>query len=380
MFILFWILLGIITYVYFCYPVCVFVLSKLRPFCVAKPAIEPRISIIVGAYNEEASIAEKIENTLALDYPRDKMEIIVVSDGSTDRTEEIARKYENEGVKVIALPTNMGKSEAQNAGMAEASGEIIVFTDADIMAKPDALRLFVRSFADPQVGFVTCQPASASSGSSQSAGERVYWKYERALRQWESDLGCLAMGSGWLIGIRRDLLEPLQANVGDDFALPLLVCRKGFISVVEGASEVWGRLLPSGVKGPLSVKARIVSKDLRGLWLHRAILNPLKYPLYSWGLISHKLLRWLVPFFLIGIFVANCCLLGEPFYKITLTAQSLFYMLAIIGLILEKVGRSSRMTAIPLSFCVVNTAALLGVLRFLSGKKSGRWKPVRGTE
>lgn len=375
--IFFWAMLGLVIYVYLVYPVCIWLVSKIRPFAVRKEQTKPLISVIIAAYNEEQSIEEKLENTLALDYPRNMVEIIVVSDGSTDSTEAIARGYEEAGVKVVALPTNSGKSEAQNAGIAEASGEILLFADADILLKPENLNNLATWFGDDRVGCVIGRHSFQNvAASGVSRGEGAYWRYESWLRDRESKAGNLAVGSG-LLGLRKELASRLDPNVGEDMVLPLrtAIAHKKVVYAKDVVS--YSVVLPEQSKDLLSVKARIVSKDLRGLWLNRTILNPIRYPLYSWGLLSHKLLRWLVPFFLIGVLVANCFLLGSTFYLATLIAQLAMYGLAAVGLALEKTGRNPGPTSIPLSFCVVNLAALMGVLRFISGKKSGRWVPVR---
>lgn len=369
-----------VVYVYFCYPLCVFVLSKLRPFKVAKRPITPTVSIIIAAYNEEKAIAEKIENTLSLDYARDNLEIIVVSDGSTDRTEEIALGYESAGVKIIALPENMGKSEAQNAGMAQASSEIIVFSDADTLLRRDAIRNMTAYFGDLEVGCVIGRHIFEDRDApGVAAGEGVYWRYESWLREQESRAGNLAVGSG-ILGIRTDLATTLDRNVGEDMVLPLGAAIAGKKVVYARDVISYHVVLPRRSADLFHVKARIVSKDLRGLWLNRGILNPFRYPLYSWGLISHKLLRWLVPFFLLGILLTDCYLIGHGFYKIVFGTQVALYVLAIAGLVLERLGVKIWISEIPLSFCVVNAAAFFGVLRFVSGKKHGRWKPVRATE
>ena len=374
----FWVLVGIVFYVYFAYPILVGLLSRVRPFKVNRQPDEPDISLVVAAYNEEEAIEKKIQNTLSLDYPKERLEVIVVSDGSTDKTADVARRFETEGVKVVELPQNMGKSEAQNAGMAEAGAGLLVFADADIMLKEDALRNLTSYMADDRVGCVIGRHTFENPDTPGVAqGEGAYWRYESKLRGFESRAGNLAVGSG-ILGIRRELASKLDPDVGEDMVLPLqtaIACRK----VIYAQDVVsYNVVLPDQASQLLRVKARIVSKDLRGLWLNRAILNPLKYPLYSWGLVSHKLLRWFVPFFLLGILFTNCWLLGNLSYLALFLAQLVFYILALAGFYIGTEGpKQLRIIAVVLSFCVVNIAAMLGVLRFLSGRRSGRWVPIR---
>ena len=376
---LFWLSALVIVYVYLGYPLLLSLLNQIQHW---KPEISPNfipsVSLIIAAYNEAKVIARKIENSLSLDYPRQKLEIIVASDGSTDGTNEIVRGYAPQGVKLVALNPNQGKSTAQNRGVAKATGEILFFTDANVMLRPGAIRKIVRNFADPQVGCVVGKVTYLNEGdTSVSEGEGLYWRYELFLRKKESEIGNFAMGSGPIMALRRELFQPLDPDVGEDFVLPMQTAIKGYRVVYEPEAISEEILFQNTPATMFRSKVRIITKDLRGLFLCRAILNPFKYPLYAWGLISHKLLRWLVPYFLITIFITNLLLLGKPFYNFTLLLQVLFYTLALAGYLWQRNGKPPRVLGIPFSFCLVNLAALVGVARFVMGKKAGRWKPVR---
>ncbi len=376
---LFWLLAFVILYVYLGYPFLLLVLSRLRPAPpVQKADITPTVSLIIAAYNEEKVIAQKIENSLALDYPQDKLEIIVASDGSTDRTNEMVGAYAGQGVKLVALHPNQGKSSAQNQAVAEASGEILFFTDANVTLRLDAVRRIVANFGDDQVGCVIGKVTYVNEGdTSVSEGEGVYWHYELCLRSGENKLGNFAMGSGPIMAVRHNLFQSLDPDVGEDFVLPMQIAMSGHRVVYEPEAISQEVLFQNAPASMLRSKTRVISKDLRGLWLCRAILNPFRYPLYAWGLVSHKLLRWLVPYFLLALLAVNLLLLDRPFYRLALALQVAFYLLAAIGYLWQRKDKPPRLLGLPFSFCLVNLAALVGVARFVLGKKAGRWTPVR---
>ncbi|MFC1559161.1 glycosyltransferase family 2 protein [Gemmatimonadota bacterium] len=376
--VLLWLCIIVVIYVYFVYPLFILILSKCRPAPhVLNAHIRPDVSLIITAYNEEKVISQKIDNSLLLDYPSEDIEIIVVSDGSTDSTNEIVRGYRDQGVKLVSLETNQGKSAAQNCAMAEAHGEIIIFTDADVLLQHDAIRKVIRNFADSAVGCTIGKISYTNIGDTPvSEGEGIYWRYEQFLREKESEAGNFSMGSGFM-AIRRTLLQPINPDVGEDFVLPMQAVISGFRVIYESEAVSETILHQSAATDMFRTKVRVISKDLRGLLYCRSILNPIRYPLYSWGLISHKLLRWLVPYFLIIIFITNLLLLHMFIYIVIFIVQMTFYLSALICYISQKYGKSLSICKIPFSFCLVNIAALVGVARFFMGKKSGQWEPVR---
>ncbi len=376
----FWLVVSSIFYVYVGYPFLLIVLTSiLRTKPVYKADITPSVSLIVSAYNEAGVIVEKIENSLRLDYPRSSLEIIVVSDGSTDKTDEIVSTYREEGVTLVRVDNNQGKSAAENAGVAVASGDIIVFSDANAMLRPSALRRLIRNFADGRVGCVVGRVTYINeTDTSVSREEGIYWRYELFLRQEESRLGNFTMGSGPIMAIRRELFNPLDANVGEDFVLPMQVAMHGKRVVYEPEAVSEEILFQNTARSMLRSKIRIITKDLRGLFICKPILNPFHHPLCMWGLISHKLLRWFVPYFLLVVFVFTILLLKDDWsYYIALNMQLVFYALAAIGYASQKRGTPWRIFGIPFSFCLVNAAALIGIAQFVAGKKMGRWAPRR---
>lgn len=375
---LFWFLILLIFYVYFGYPSLLFVFSKLFPApIIDKSEITPSVSIIIAAYNEENLIALKIENSLRLDYPKEKLEIIVASDGSTDGTNDIVRSFNTRGVHLVPLNSNMGKSVAQNMAVEKATGEILLFTDADTFLHSDALRRMNRNFADDTVGCVVGTISYPNEGETTvSRGEGTYWRYELFIRHTESEVGNFAMGSG-IMAIRRDLFMPLNPDLGDDFVLPMLTALNGNRVIYESEANCDTILQHSNAHQMLRSRIRVITKDLRGLFYCNSILNPLQYPLYSLGLISHKFLRWLIPYFLIGAFIFNSFLLDNLLYGLIFIIQIIFYSSAFLGFTWQNMGTPPKIFSLPFFFCLVNFGALVAVASFLVGKRTGRWQPVR---
>lgn len=376
---LFWIMVALVFYVYFGYPLLLIVFSKIWPAPpVRKADITPAVSLIIPAYNEEKVIGQKIENSLALDYAWDKLEIIVASDGSTDDTNEIVKTFAERGVKLVALNPKQGKSSAQNRAVAEAHGDILFFSDASVMLQPDAMQKIIRNFQDDKVGCVVGKVTYLNEKDTiVSQGEGIYWRYELFLRKKESELGNFAMGSGPVMAIKRNLFQPLDPNVGEDFVLPMKVAIGGQCVVYDPEAISKEILFQNTPASMFRSKVRVISKDLRGLFKCRDIMNPFRYPLYAWGLISHKLLRWLVPYFLIILFFCNLLLVNITFYAFLFVIQIFLYSLALAGYLCQIKNKPPRILGIPFSFCLVNLAALFGVGRCVLGKKEGQWEPVR---
>ena len=376
--IFFWFFVGAILYVYFGYPLLLLILSKFhRAPPVQKADITPTVSLIISAYNEKEVIAKKIENALTLDYPKDRLEIIVASDGSIDGTNEIVSNFTGQGVKLVALEKNRGKSAAQNEAVKSSTGDIIVFSDSTSMYQVDALRKLMAPFADPHVGCVSGRYYYQNTGeSAASSGEGLYWEYEVSIRTAESRLGNLALTSGSITGVRRELFRELDEDMSEDLILPIEVALKR-LRVVYVLDAISLETVATTNRDLFKTKVRIITKDFRGLLSRSAILNPFHYPQYAWGLISHKLLRWLIPFFLIAILVLNALLVNCSFYAISLGLQIIFYGLAAIGFLWQRKSTPPWPLRIPLAFCVVNAASLVGVLHFLAGKRAGRWTPIR---
>lgn len=375
--VLFWVCLALTLYVYLGYPLLLVsgLLGRRKP--VRTKSNFPPVSILVPAYNEEKTIENKLQNLLAQDYPGERVEILVGNDGSTDHTETIVRKYQGQGVHLISVQERQGKSAIQNELATRSTGQVLVFTDADCLLPSNALRVLAENLADPEVSLVTnCVVFLNRDENGVVGSEGLYWRYERWLRQQESDRRLLAMASGSLFAIRRESWTPLDPRAGDDFVLPLQVVQRGYRNVQEHDVSAVTRLTQNHMHSMLQMKVRIISKDLRGLLQNRRCLNPLRVGAVAISLWSHKLLRWAVPYFLLGLLVSNVALASDRHYAAFLAVQILFYALALAGVFFGN-HRFRFPISIASSFCLVNAAALLGTLRCLSRPTSGLWRTVR---
>jgi cellulose synthase/poly-beta-1,6-N-acetylglucosamine synthase-like glycosyltransferase len=379
---LFWAALAVIVYSYAIYPLLVVLRGLLwvRPYTSA--AVTPRVSLIIAAYNERASIAAKIDNILALDYPREQLEVLIASDGSNDGTDAIVRAYEGPHLRLLALP-RQGKAAALNSAVAAAHGDILVFSDANSMYAPGALRALVRPFAAPEVGGVAGNQVyvkqHANAGIT-GAGEQSYWDFDRVLKQFQSRAGNVISATGAIYAIRRSLFHPVAAGVTDDFTISTGV-------IVQGSRLVFApdAIAYEPVAGAGGVefgrKVRVITRGLRAVQLRRTLLNPFRYGFYSLQLFSHKLLRRLVVFPLLLLLVTSSLLWNQgPLYQVATVAQLAFYGLAALGWALANTPlRRAKIFTLPFYFCMVNYAALLAALNVLRGNRIERWEPQRQT-
>jgi cellulose synthase/poly-beta-1,6-N-acetylglucosamine synthase-like glycosyltransferase len=374
---LFWFSAVVVIYVYFGYPLLLKLHVLGGPKTWRRGHAQPLISVIVAAHNEESVIEAKIKNLLSSDYPRERIEVLIGSDGSSDSTEDIVRRFAADGVGLISFPQHQGKSAIQNGLVAKASGSILVFTDADCILHAHTLSCLVENFGDEQVGLVSGIPRYQNDRETNiTQNEDIYLRYETWLRIQESKCGLLAMASGSLFAIRRNLWKPLDPDVGDDFALPLRVALSRKRNVLDARAAAFTALTQNRAESMFRLKMRVVSKDLRALLASGRILNPFHYGALAVSLWSHKLLRWFVPCFLLVLFTSNVLLCHIPFYRAVLVSQIMFYGTALVGFALRN-NRLVFPLSIPMSFCVVNLASLIGTAQCLIGRKSGRWKPVR---
>ncbi len=376
--IIFWASAAALLYAYAGYPVLVWAVARLRPRPVRRAPFEPTVTVLITAYNEERDLAAKLENTLALDYDPAKLEILVASDCSNDRTDEIARSFVPRGVRLHRQPERLGKTAAQNAAVELARGEIVLFSDATTMYQRDVLRAIVPNFADDSVGCVAgnlvyVDPARTGTG----AGARSYWGYETFLRRQES-LACSLIGApGALYAVRRSAYVPLYHEACSDFIIATKMVEQGLRAVYEPAAictEETNRR-PSR---ELSMRVRVIAQTLTDLWRHRAMLNPLRAGFYAVQLVSHKVMRYLVPLFLACILVSSAALApGSRFYAALLAGQVLFYAAALAGWLLTKAGVRVRALALPAYFVLANLACVLAFYKFLRGERYARWETAR---
>jgi cellulose synthase/poly-beta-1,6-N-acetylglucosamine synthase-like glycosyltransferase len=375
----FWAALGVLAYVYIGYPCLVFVLAQLRPRPVRKGSDLPTVTFVVAAYNEEPAIAEKLRNTLALEYPADRLEIIVASDGSTDRTEEIVTTEFAGRVKLLALGGRHGKTLAQNRVVAEvATGDILVFSDATTVYRPESLRALVANFSDPDVGLATGNVVyGIETNASVDKGRAAYWNYESFLRRQESIFNSVLGAAGCCYALRRRLYTPLAADMISDVVQTVMVVQQGFRAVVEDDAIVYEPAESRGIGEELERRARVIARGLRAKWYLRDFFHPLRHPWFCWQVLSHRLLRWSVPVFLVIAFLANAALVGRPFYTLVFAGQVLFYAAAVTGFLLERRGHRPPGLMVPFYFCVVNIAPLLAARSLLRGERKVTWETTR---
>jgi cellulose synthase/poly-beta-1,6-N-acetylglucosamine synthase-like glycosyltransferase len=373
----FWIVVGLILWHYVGYPLVLGVLARLkRAKASPLPDELPQVSIIIAAHNEERIIARRIENCLGLDYPKDRLEIIVGSDGSTDRTAEIAKKYEPQGVRVLAFPNNRGRSQVHNDCVREATGEIVCFTDADTLYAPDCIRKLVRHYADPKVGCVGGELRSRSfQQGAIGGGQGLYWRWEYALRRWQSKLGVLTKASGANMSMRKELYRPVPDDVDIDQAAGPMVVLQGY-RVVHEPEAIAYEEFPTSLARELATRRRLTIRALTALWRYRELLNPFKHPWLAFHTCSYRLLRYLMPFLLLGALTINGLLLREGWlYDVAFALQGVFYLLGFIGFFLEKRGKRFWIFSWPFAFLWFQVGILTGTLEFLLGKRIKAYTP-----
>lgn len=373
--IIFWTAAGLVFWTYFGYPIALRLLASRVSRPVDRKDICPDVSIVITAYNEEKRIAQKIENALALDYPRERMDILVVSDGSSDATEEIVRSYAGRGVRLLALPERHGKHYGQGRGIEAAQNDIVILTDATTYLESDGVRKIVRNFADESVGCVSGEDRMQSAGAS-SSGEGLYVRYEMMLRSQESAVGSLVGVSGCFFAVRKSLCRDWIDNMSADFYMPIIAYQRGFRTVLESEAIGYYEVLHEPHKEFLR-KVRTVVHGLEVLFHFKGIMNPVKYGTYAWQMASHKLSRWLVPLYLIIIFLANVMLADyHAFYTATMLLQIFFYGLAVTAYFLPPL-KNFTLFRVPLFFVMVNASILVAWYYFLIGKEFILWEPTK---
>jgi len=378
---LFWLMLFLIFYTYIGYPLLIFLLSFFINNPVRKYDIEPAVSLLIAAYNEEKHIREKIENSLSLDYPKEKLEIIVVSDGSTDKTDDIVREYKNRNVILYRVEGRVGKTEARNRAVKVAKGEIIVFSDATTIYKKDVIRKLVRNFSDSRVGLVSGRYKYVDATKNASTGwtSTLFWNYENLIKSKQITIGTLTGASGCINAFRKNLYIPLPEDIIEDLVEPLEILKSGYRIVFEPDALAY-EMTTENTTQEFKMRVRVISGGMRGIWYARKVLNPFRYPFVSFQLYSHKILRWSVPIFAILLFIANFSLIRRSqFYYFCFILQSTFYLLAIAGLVLDllKIKIKIKVILLPLYFCTLNLASLVALIKSLKGEKKAKWETAR---
>lgn len=366
---------ALLIYVFFGYPLLLAVLPQRNPPTQSQ-AEPPRVTLIISAFNEEAVIEEKLENALASAYPTDRLEILVVSDQSDDRTDAIVEGFAERGVRLLRMSERGGKTLGLNAAVAEATGDVIVFSDANAMYYRDAISNLVRHFENPRVGGVVGESTYVDEATSSQVQEGFYWRYETWIKLNESKTGSVVGGDGAIYAIRKPLFEPMHASDLSDFVNPLHIVRQGYLCLYDSDARSYEQAGESYEK-EYRRKVRIVNRAWRALWKNRDLLNPLRYGAFALKLLSHKLLRWLAPIFMVAALASNVLLALSGEYVLLLALQAAFYLVAWAGYLLRDHERLPGLMKIPYYFCLMNIAALQGVVESFTGKTYTTWTTPR---
>jgi glycosyltransferase involved in cell wall biosynthesis len=376
---LFWSAAAVVIYTYLVFPLVVLVRGLLRPRPYRTGDITPSVTMVIAAHNEAANIGTKLENILSLDYPPEQLEVVIASDGSDDGTDEIAHRFEDRRVQLLSLPRR-GKAAAINAAAAAASGDILLFSDANSIYAADALRELVRPFADPLVGGVAGDQSYVADRGADAiaAGEQRYWNLDRMLKTAESRAGNVISATGAIYAVRRSLFRPVPDGVTDDFFTSTGVIAQGcrlvfapgaiaFEPVARTAELEFGR------------KVRVISRGLRGVLVRRELLDPRRHGFYAVQLLAHKLLRrtMVFPLAVVGAMSPLLWRHGR-LYRVATAAQVVFYGLGAAGILLagRPLGRRKPFV-LPAFFCFVNAAALRAIWNLAHGRRIDRWEPQR---
>jgi cellulose synthase/poly-beta-1,6-N-acetylglucosamine synthase-like glycosyltransferase len=379
---LFWTLLGIGVYPYLIYPVVAWLLGRLANRRVDKdPAFLPRVTVVIAAFNEARHIEATVRNKLELDYPRELLQLLVVSDGSTDGTDEIVAGIaaDDDRLRLLRQTPRQGKTVGLNWAASEAVGEILVFSDANSMYRLDALRMLVRNFADRDVGYVTGQMLYTNTdGSLVGDGCTAYMRYENALRAVETRLGSIVGVDGAIDGVRRSLYRAMRPDQLPDFVLPLDVAEQGYRVVYEANAIVTEEAL-SDESAEHRMRVRVALRALWALWDKRRLFNPLSNPLFSWQLVSHKLLRYLSGLPLLLAAIMNWYLLGHGvIYQIAAVCQGAFFLLLISKLTGLRPLADLAITRYCYYFFLLNWSSSVAFVKFLGGTRQVLWQPRTG--
>lgn len=376
----FWLSIFLIVYPNIIYPSFVYLIGLIRPRPIKRRPWLPSVTVLIPAYNEAQHIAATVQNKLEQDYPRDRLEIIVISDGSTDGTDDIVHEFSSENVRLMRREQREGKAAALNEAVRYASGEILVFSDANSLFAPDAIRRMMENFANPEIGYVTGNLTyKMRSDGIAGNGCSAYMKYENALRTLETRAGSIIGVNGGVDAIRRELYRDVPRQLITDFVLPLHVISTKHRVVYDErvhSSEVANSELGSEFR----MRTRVALRALRGIAYMRRLCNPVNYPWIAFSLISHKVTRYFSFLFLPVAFVANLMLASIPAYAALFVAQMIVYLLAIVGWRKDLPGFLRKLTFVPAYFLITNVAFAIAAFKYLQGETMATWQPRAGAQ
>ncbi len=378
--VMFWVCAALLVYVYLGYPALAWARAALAPPPAPGIAAPPVVSVIVVAHDEADRIAARIDNLLALDYPRDRLEILIASDGSTDGTASLVRAYTQDGVAVHAFAARRGKAAVLNDVVPRARGAIVVLADARQRFEPNTVRALTRPFADPAVGAVSGELilTEAPDGPAVSRGVGVYWRYEKLIRKSESRVDSTVGATGAVYAIRRELFAPIpEDTLLDDVLIPLHIVRRGYRVLFEPAARAWDRVAASAEE-ELARKVRTLAGNFQLFWRAPWLLDPRRNRIWL-ATVSHKGLRLLGPVLHAGAFVASAALAGvSSFYAAVLVAQAAFYGMALGGHATRNAPRRNTLLSVPYVVCLLNWATVVGFFRFCTGRQRATWARASG--
>ncbi len=389
--IIFWVLLFVVFYAYLGYGILLFFLVRLKRLFVKKkknvnPDYEPEVTLFVAAYNEKDYVDDKVQNSFELEYPKEKVRQVWVTDGSDDGTPEMLKKYSDKGVEVYHEPARGGKIGAMNRGMQFVKTPIVIFSDGNTMLGKESVRRIVNLFADPKVGCVSGEKRIFNKEKDTAAGtEGIYWKYESKLKKWDAELYSVVGAAGELFAIRTDLYQPVEKDtLLDDFIISLRVAMKGY--TIQYDPEAYAiESASANVKEELKRKIRIAAGGIQSIIRLKPLLNIFKYGVLSLQYISHRVLRWtLAPLSLPLIFIINLILAlyygltnFSNIYTLLFYAEVLFYLMALIGWYLENRKISIKILFVPYYFFIMNYAVYAGIRRYFKGQQSVNWERAK---
>ncbi|MCU1332714.1 MAG: glycosyltransferase, CESA-like subfamily [Candidatus Angelobacter sp.] len=373
----FWLAAALLFYIYAGYPLLLAILGLFVRRLRIEAGYTPKISVLIAAYNEEEAIERKIRQTLALEYLQGKLEVLVLSDCSTDRTDEIVNAFPDSRVRLVRMPERRGKTFAQNIGVKEATGEIIIFSDATAIYHPKALLYLACNYQDATVGAVSGRYQYFDPGeqSPTALGSVAFWNYENLIKKMQSRIRTITGCCGCIYSVRKAAYTELPADIISDLVQPLQAIRKGYRVVFEDRALAYEETTQSTAE-EFSMRVRVVTRAMRGLLSVSDLLKPWKFAWPAFQLWSHKIMRWLVPLFLIALLAANSLLIDSSFYRVTLALQLFFYAAALLNM-LVPLHRHWKPLGVPLFFCTLNAAALISMLEICRGRKYVTWQTVR---
>ena len=375
--VIFWICAAAVVYAYLAYPLVIWALAKCfgRDRHAPHHAREelPSVSLLVAAHDEEAVIAQRLINALAMDYPPERLQIAVACDGCTDATASIVQSFAGRGVKLLKFKRRRGKAAVLNAAILELAGQIVILSDANTDIDPAAPRKLIRWFTDPRVGAVCGRLVLTDPLTGRNA-DSIYWKYETFLKRCESRLGALLGANGAIYAIRRNLFVPIpDGTIVDDFVLPLLTTLKNRCAIIYENEAIASEETPADLRSEFRRRSRIGAGDFQSLGTLWRLLDP-RRGWIAFTFLSHKILRWLCPFFILSLMVCNLFLLHRPLYRYTLLLQAGWLLASAVSCIVPTHIRVLKPLRLTLMFTSMNAALLVGFFRWIKGGQSGVWQ------